>query len=73
LQEGLTPKKIDYYWIELAPMLVLLVLVVIALAVIPNCQDNSNCVRYSVSQNIDINKLSEGLENVFNNTNVEIP
>lgn len=48
----------------------------VALAVIPNCIDNSRCVKYVVNPNIDIEKLSEGLntlENVFNKTNVEIP
>lgn len=76
MQEDLTPKRINYSWIELAPMLVLLILVVVALAVIPNCIDNSRCVKYVVNPNIDIEKLSEGLntlENVFNKTNVEIP
>jgi len=76
LQEGLTPKKINYSWIEIVPMLVLLVLVVVALAVIPNCLDNSNCVKYAVSQNIDIDNLSMELSksaNLFNNTNVEKP
>jgi len=68
LQEGLT-KKINYYWIELVPMLVLLVLVVIFLSVTPNCIDNSSCVEHVVSANIDL----EQLENVFNNRNVEIP
>ena len=75
MQEGLD-KRISYEWIEIAPMLVLLILVIVALAIIPNCIDRESCVQYPVNPNIDIEKLSEGLdtlENVFNKTHVEIP
>ena len=58
MQKGLTPKHSKYYWIELVPMLILLVLVVIFLSVTPNCIDNSSCVEYAVGDNLDI----EGLE-----------
>lgn len=76
MQEGLTPEKIDYSWIELAPILVVLVLVVFGLSVIPNCIDKENCVVYPTSPNIDIEKLSADLnesDNLFSMTNVEKP
>lgn len=69
MQEGITPKKINYSWIEIVPVLVLLIFVVIALAVTPNCIDNSACVEYVVSEDYDF----EQLENVFNNRSAEIP
>ncbi len=53
---GLTPK---IYWIELVPMLVLLVLVAIFLSITPNCIDKSSCVQYVVGDNYDLGKLSE--------------
>ena len=76
MQEGLTPEKIDYSWIELAPLLVLLVLVVFGLSVIPNCIDNENCVVYPTGHNIDLDKLSAELnesDNLFSMINLEKP
>ena len=43
-------------------MLILLVLVAIFLSITPNCIDNSSCVEYAVGDNLDIEKLSEGLK-----------
>lgn len=57
-------------------MLAVLIFVVVALAVLPNCLDNSNCVELQSGVNFDLDKLSEelsGSENLFNNTNVEKP
>lgn len=53
-------------------MLALLIFVVIALAVLPNCLDNSNCIELKSSVSVDLEELSRS-ENVFNKTNVEIP
>ena len=61
MQEGLTPEKISYSWIEIVPMLVVLILVVVALAVLPNCLDNSNCTQLTRSPDVDLDKLSEEL------------
>ena len=66
----------NYSWIELAPMMILLLLVVIGLAIIPNCIDNENCVVYPVGQNVDLDKLTEALNEsdiLFSMTNVEKP
>ena len=76
MQEGLTPEKVSYSWIEIVPMLAVLIFVVVALAVLPNCLDNSNCVELQSGVYVDLDKLSEELsrsENLFNNTNVEKP
>jgi len=51
----------DRDWIEIVPILVVLVVVIVALAVIPNCLDNSNCTQLSVSSKVDLDKLSEEL------------
>lgn len=61
MQEGLTPEKISYSWIEIVPMLVVLILVVVALAILPNCLDNSNCTQLQSSVAVDLDKLSEEL------------
>ena len=76
MQEDLTPKRIDYSWIELAPLLIVLVFVIVALSVIPNCIDKDNCVVHAVGQNIDVERLSAELnesDNLFSMTNVEKP
>ena len=76
MQEDLTPKRIDYSWIELAPLLILLVFVIVALAVLPNCIDKDNCVVYPVGENVDLDKLTASLsesDNLFSMTNVEKP
>ena len=76
MQEDLTTKKINYSWIELAPLLIVLLLVVIGLSIIPNCQDKNSCVVYPVGQNVDLDKLTEELnksDNLFSMTNVEKP
>ena len=76
MQEGITPRKIDYSWIEIAPLLIVLFLVVIALSIIPNCLDRDSCVEHVVSQNIDVHKLSVELnksDNLFSMMNVEKP
>ena len=77
MQEGILTPKINYNWIEIAPMLILLFLVVIALAIIPNCLDRDSCINeYPASPSINIEKLSEGLsntDNLFSVPNVEKP
>lgn len=76
MQEGLTPEKVNYSWIEIVPMLAVLIFVVVALAVLPNCLDNSNCTQLQSSVDVDLDKLSmelSTLENLFNKTNIEIP
>lgn len=60
MQEGLE-KKINYSWIEIVPLLSVLLFVVVALAVLPNCLDNSSCTQLTGSPDIDLDKLSEEL------------
>lgn len=76
MQEGLTPKKIVYSWIELAPLLVLLALVIFGLSVIPNCIDKENCVVYPTGSKVDLDKLSAEInesDNLFSMAIVEKP
>lgn len=76
MQEGITPRKVDYSWIEIVPMLAVLLLVVIGLSVIPNCMDRDSCVEHVVGQNIDVDKLSVELnksDNLFSMMKVEKP
>ena len=71
-----SPSLPNYSWIELAPMLILLLFVVIVLVVIPNCLDRDSCNVYQIGENVDLDKLSANLsetDNLFSMTNVEKP
>ena len=59
------PKKLNYNWIELLPMLVILVVSVTFLALFPSCSDNGNCVEHVVRQDYDMDLLEKA---VLNNT-----
>ena len=59
------PKITKYNWIEIMPMLVILLVSVVFLALFPSCSDNGNCVQHVVRQDFDMDLLEKA---VLNNT-----
>ena len=59
------PKITKYNWIEIMPMLVILVVSIVFLALFPSCSDNGNCVQHVVRQDFDMDRLEKA---VLNNT-----
>ena len=61
----------NYSWIEVVPMLVILVGVGFFLALFPSCIDNGNCVEHVVRQHIDMELLGKAVLN--NTSNLQNP
>ncbi len=59
----------NFSWIEIVPMMVILVGAGLFLALFPSCVDNANCVEHVVRQHTDL----ESLQAVLNNSTLLDP